>query len=136
MPFVLDASVSICWAFDEEDHGTPDLALKRLDEDEDQALVPALWWFEVRNILVINERRGRISRGAVSGFLGVLGEMSVSPDHAPEETTILHLARSHRLAVYDAAYLELALRRSLPLATLDRALARAAQSEGVALIGS
>jgi hypothetical protein len=61
MPFVLDASVAACWAFEDEDHPTATLALGPIRSD--QARVPSLWWFEVRNTLIINERRGRAGRG-------------------------------------------------------------------------
>jgi hypothetical protein len=58
MPFVLDASIAACWAFDDEDHPVAALALERVRTDE--ARVPSLWWFEVRNTLIVNERRGRL----------------------------------------------------------------------------
>ena len=58
MPFVLDASIAACWAFDDEDHPVPALALERVRTDE--ARVPSLWWFEVRNTLIVSERRGRL----------------------------------------------------------------------------
>ena len=59
MPFVLDASVAACWAFDDEDHPVAAVALERIRADE--AIAPSLWWFEVRNTLIVNERRGRLS---------------------------------------------------------------------------
>ena len=70
MPFVLDASVSACWAFDDEDHPTAALALERLRTDE--AHTPALWWYEMRNIVVVNERRGRLIREDRDIFLSSL----------------------------------------------------------------
>ena len=60
MSFVLDASVAACWAFEDEDHPTATLALERIRSD--QARVPSLWWFEVRNTFIIHERRGRLPR--------------------------------------------------------------------------
>ena len=59
MPFVLDASIAACWAFDDEDHPVAALALERVRTDE--ARVPSLWWFEVRNTLIVSERRGRLT---------------------------------------------------------------------------
>ncbi|HWE05929.1 MAG TPA: type II toxin-antitoxin system VapC family toxin [Rhizomicrobium sp.] len=132
MPFVADASVAACWAFDDEAHPTAAFALERIRSDE--ARVPCLWWFEVRNVLIVNERRRRISAADVSGFLRTLSRLAITVDHAPDETEILALARRRRLSVYDAAYLELAKRESLVLATLDRELARAAGAEGVSLL--
>ena len=132
MPFVLDASVAACWAFDDEDHPVAALALERIRNDE--ARVPCLWWFEVRNMLIVNERRKRISEADVGLFLRKLSLLAAAVDHAPDESEVLSLARRHRLTVYDAAYLELARRESLPLATLDMELGKAARAERVELI--
>jgi len=60
MPFVLDASIAACWAFDDEDHPVAAVTLDRIRTDE--ASVPSLWWFEVRNTLIVNERRGRLTQ--------------------------------------------------------------------------
>ena len=133
MPFVLDASVSASWGLADEDDAIADLALDRIGGDE--ALVPSLWWFEMRNILVMNERRGRLTEAATTEFLADLSRFRVTIDDAPSEAAVLELARRHRLTVYDASYLELAARRRIALATLDSALAEAARREGVALIG-
>lgn len=134
MPFVLDASVAGCWAFDDEDHPVAALALERLRWDE--ALVPSLWWFEVRNILIVNERRGRITEGDTAAFLRGLSRLGITLDRWPEEAVVLSLARRHRLTVCDASYPELSLREGLPLATLDAGLARAAKAERQPLLGS
>ena len=133
MPFVLDASITACWAFDEEDHPAAALALERIRTDE--ARVPSLWWFEIRNTLIVNERRGRLTEADVSAFLRSLSRLGVTVDRDPEEAGLLTLARRHRLSVYDASYLELARRESLPLATLDADLAAAARKEKLKLIG-
>jgi predicted nucleic acid-binding protein len=133
MPFVLDASIAACWAFEDEDHPTATLALERIRSDE--ARVPSLWWFEERNTLIINERRGRLAEADTAAFLRGLSRLGVTLDRSPEEVGVLTLARKHRLTVYDASYLELAQRESLALATLDADLARAARSENVLLIG-
>lgn len=133
MPFVIDASIAACWAFRDEDHPHADLALSRLRTDE--ALVPSLWWFEVRNILVVNERRKRLKEVDTAVFLRDLGRLPVIVDGSPDESEVLRLARRHRLSVYDAAYLELAQRSGVDLATLDRELALAARAEAVSLVG-
>jgi predicted nucleic acid-binding protein len=101
----------------------------------DQALVPTLWWFELRNALVVNERRGRITEQQTARFLRNVERLAITIDGTPDESGVLTLARRHRLTVYDAAYLELAVRNALPLATLDAMLATAARSEGVPLFG-
>jgi predicted nucleic acid-binding protein len=132
MPFILDASIAACWAFDDEDHPDASLALERLHSDA--ALVPSLWWFEVRNILIVNERRGRLAEADTAAFLRGLSRLGVTIDRSPEEAGVLALARKHRLTVYDASYLELAQRETLPLATLDKDLARAARLERVSLV--
>lgn len=97
---------------------------------------PGLWWFEVRNILVVNERRRRITASATAAFLLHLARLRVRVDRLPDENAVLRLARTYRLSVYDSAYLELAQREGLPLATLDAALQRAAAGEGVVLVSS
>lgn len=81
--------------------------------------MPGLWWFEVRNVLLVNERRGRISEADTAGFLRNLSRLGVTLDRSPDEAALLSLARRYRLTVCDASYLELARRDRLPLATLD-----------------
>ena len=132
MPFVLDASIAACWAFEDENHPAAALALERIRTDE--ALVPGIWWFEVRNTLVVNERRGRLSEADTAIFLRGLSRLGVTIDRTPEESAVLALARTHRLSVYDASYLELAQRERLPLATLDHDLRKAARTAGTALL--
>jgi predicted nucleic acid-binding protein len=132
MPFVLDASITACWAFEDEDHPAAASALERIRTDE--ACVPSLWWFEVRNTLIVNERRKRLTENGTAAFLRGLSRLGVTIDRSPEETDVLALARRHRLSVYDASYLELALRRSLPLATLDEQLRRACQAAGASVL--
>jgi predicted nucleic acid-binding protein len=132
MAFVLDASITACWAFQDEDHADAGLAFHRMRAEE--AVVPCLWWFEVRNILVVNERRRRIAESDTAAFLVNLSRLRVRLDRLPEGDAVLRLARTHRLSVYDAAYLELAQREGLPLATLDADLRRAASDAGVELL--
>lgn len=133
MPFVLDASVTASWCFPDETEATAEAAFDRLAVEE--AVVPALWWFEIRNILVVNERRGRIDAAGTAEVLADLDRLPIRVDRTPDGSTVIALARKHRLTAYDAAYLELARRRGEPLATLDQALAAAARTDGVALVG-
>ena len=132
MAFVLDASITACWAFRDEDHPAASLALDQMRSEE--AVVPCLWWFEVRNILVVNERKRRIAESDTANFLMNLSRLRIRVDRDPVEAAVLGLARRHRLSVYDAAYLELAQREGLPLATLDADLQTAAAGAGVALL--
>jgi predicted nucleic acid-binding protein len=133
MPFVIDASVTASWLLPDETDARAERAYALLDTDF--ALVPGLWWFELRNVFIVNERRGRIDQAKTQRALRLLASLPIQLDHAAEETALLALARRHRLTVYDAAHLELAQREGLPLATLDDELARAARAEKVTLIG-
>ena len=99
------------------------------------AVVPALWWFEVRNLLLVHEQRGRLDATGTAEFLADLGRLPVQIDREPDSGAILELARAYRLTFYDAAYLELARRLDAPLATLDRQLTAAARAAQVALLG-
>jgi predicted nucleic acid-binding protein len=130
VPFVLDASVAASWCFPDEERSLA--TWHRLRNDE--ALVPVHWWFEIRNVIVLGERRRRISEPDAVSFLADLQDLPISFASLPEETIVLALARRHRLTFYDAVYLELAQRERVPLATLDDALAAAARAEGVALV--
>jgi predicted nucleic acid-binding protein len=134
MPFVLDASMTVAWAFDDEDHPGAAAVLERTQDDA--ALAPALWWFEVRNALIANERIGRQTEAGTARFLRALARIPVIIDRSPDEGAVLGLARRHRLTVYDSGYLELAQREGTPLATLDRALIAAAAAERIPLIGA
>jgi predicted nucleic acid-binding protein len=132
MPFVVDASIVIAWAFDEVNV----VAGEARDRIRDETVIaPALWWFEVRNALIQGERRGRFTEFGTARFLRDVSRLAITIDFSPEEAQVLSLARRHRLSVYDAAYLEVAQRQGLPLATLDQQLAVAARGEGVPLIG-
>ena len=132
MPFVIDASVAACWAFEDEDHPVAAIALERIRADIARA--PALLWFELRNILIVNERRKRLTEADTAGFLRSFARLGLTIDRSPDGEDVLALARQRGLTVYDAAYLELARRESFALATLDVALAKAARAEGVALL--
>ena len=133
MSFVVDASVAIAWAFNER-HATAAHTRARIRTEA--AIVPALWWYELRNVLVLGERRGRLTERETTRFLRDISRLAITMDASPDESRVLALARRHRLTVYDAVYLELAAREALPLATLDTELAAAAQAEQVALIGT
>ncbi len=133
MAFVVDASVALGWALEDEAHPLPVQALAQLLASE--AWAPSLWWFELRNALVVNERRGRLSEADTALFLSSVARLPVNLDRDPDGTIVLMLARRHRLTVYDSSYLELALRLGVPLASLDGKLRQAATACGVALLG-
>jgi predicted nucleic acid-binding protein len=134
MPLVIDASVVAAWHFPDQRSAEGDAILARLESD--RAHMPALWWFEVRNVLLIGERRGRTAREHTEPFLNFLRGLPIELAPLPDELAVLGLARRHQLSFYDATYLELAQRQRIALATLDRALSRAAVTEGVPLIGA
>jgi predicted nucleic acid-binding protein len=132
MAFVLDASVTISWAMRDEEYAVAQAASSCLEREE--AFVPAIWWYEVRNMLVVNTRRKRIELTDSVQFLRELEQLPIRVEGIPHPSDLPELARRHELTVYDAAYLELAIRRQLPLATLDKALRKAAQDAGVSLL--
>jgi predicted nucleic acid-binding protein len=132
--FVLDCSVAVAWFFEDEASAYAESVEDALTSVA--AIVPALWPLEVANALLIGERRKRTTEAKVTRFLSILSSLPVSVD---DETVIrawpesLQLARTHALSVYDAVYLELALRRGLPVATLDAKLKTVAGVVGVPL---
>ena len=130
--FVLDASIAGAWLLEDEDDPAANAAMSRLAIEF--ALVPELWHLEVRNLLIVAERRGRVGAAGLENGLRRVGELPIRTDTEPSLGTALALARRHRLTIYDALYLELALRADAPLATVDRALAGAAVAEGRPLI--
>ena len=135
MRFVLDASVAATWCFHDEQDARADAAFALMQRDA-SALVPPLWWFEVRNAGLLGVRRKRITEHEMTTFFSRLARMLIDIAELQEETPVFALAQRHRLSFYDAAYLELAQRQDIALATLDQALARAAVAENVALIGA
>ena len=134
MAFVLDCSVAMAWVF-------PDEASEMTDRLRDglvdgRAFVPSLWPVEVGSVLLAATRRGRLRADEWPGVCANLEALPIEID--PISTSrvwgrALALANAHGLSIYDAVYFELALRLRLPLATLDRALAAAAQSSGVGM---
>ena len=134
--FVPDASATLPWRFEDEATEWTEALLERLQGGE-EVRVPAHWPLEVANALLTACRRGRVTAIQVSEFIEDLGALPIllEPPGSPAQwPAILALAERHRLTAYDAAYLELAQRAGLPLATLDEDLQRAARAEGVALL--
>ena len=132
--FVLDASVAITWLLDDEENPLADAARRRIVDGG--AFVPQVWHLEVRNALLVAERRRRISADGATARLRSLNELPIYTDVNPDLEAAFDLARGHHLAIYDAVYLELASRRNEALATLDAALVRAATAAGLPLVAA
>jgi predicted nucleic acid-binding protein len=131
--FVIDASVTIAWCFRDESTDRTDALYRRACAEG--IAVPDHWSVEVANVLVVAERRNRTTPELTVGLLRLLDPVPVERDAATvPRRTLVDLARSYRLTAYDAAYLELAIRRALPLATLDDDLRRASATAGVPLL--
>jgi predicted nucleic acid-binding protein len=134
--FVIDASSVLSWCFEDEGGPEADALIERVAADG--AAVPGLWSLEVANGLVVGERRGRIRAAESAAFIAMIEELPIVADPATGARALhetMGLARAHRLSAYDAAYLELAMRLGLPLATGDRSLRAAAERVGVELLG-
>ena len=129
---VVDTSIVLAWVFEDESSAVADRVMA--DAAEVPIIVPGIWWYEFHNALIISERRGRISAWQSKSFIQSIGELNIEYETAHDRDALMGLARDHQLTVYDAAHLEVARRRHLVLATLDRRLAGAARSAGVSLI--
>jgi predicted nucleic acid-binding protein len=130
--FVLDGSVTLAWLFLDEQDPYADAIIDKLPNLE--MLVPRIWHLEVANVLRIGERRKRCSQADTAQWLSYLAGLPIMVDawteaHAWSDT--VSLARQHALTAYDAAYLEIAIREGVALATLDAQLKAAAQAVGV-----
>lgn len=136
MTLVIDSSLTLTWFFEDE---RTDATLALLDRvQQSGAVVPSLWRLEVANALQMGIRRGRIDASYRDASLLDLSALDITVDAVGNDfawSTTLRLAERFRLTLYDAAYLELAQRLGLPLATLDRALRVAAAGVDVALLG-
>jgi len=133
--FVLDASVTMTWCFPDEHSDYASGVLNRLMTQP--ARVPNLWPIEVANAVLVGERRKRLSASGAARFLELLRALPIEFDGRTGERALaetLTLARAHLLSAYDAAYLELAMREALPLATLDQRLRQASKAVGVLTI--
>jgi len=133
---VLDASLTVAWCFSEEATAYSEAVLDLLASGG-EAVAPAIWPFEVANALLVAERRKRITVAQVTSVLQRIANLPIALDPMRVDRgfgPILSAARDEKLTEYDAAYLELALREGLPLATLDDRLRRAARNSGIAVV--
>ncbi len=135
--FILDCSVTMTWCFPDEATAYSQAVQDKLLEAK--AVVPTIWPYEVANILCLAERKKHITNAQAVRFKNLLKQTWIIIDNLSTDqimSEVLDLAREQNLTVYDAAYLELAMREALPLATLDKALQNAAQKVGVSLLKS
>jgi predicted nucleic acid-binding protein len=131
---VLDSSITMSWCFPDESDPYARTVLAALPSSV--AYVSSVWPLEVANVLLVGERRNRINEADARLFVTLLGSLPITVDRETPERAlreVLDLGRAQRLSAYDASYLELAMRRGLPLATLDDRLRNAATSAGVSL---
>ena len=134
--FVVDCSVALAWCFLDEATPATKKLLDRLGSES--AVVPGWWFVELTNVLVVAERKGRIQPDQIAEFIALVESFDLEvDDEAPGRAFghLLPLCRAHGLTSYDAIYLDLALRRQVPLATLDEHLRKAAKKLGVKLLG-
>ena len=132
---VVDASVALAWCFPDEANDYADEVLLALEEQP--ILVPSVWPLEVTNAVAVAERRKRISQPEVHRFIELLEALTIHQDSLPVAdavSNILPLAREYGLSSYDASYLEVAIRRGAPLATLDTRLKSASRKAGIELL--
>lgn len=127
--FVLDCSITMTWLFMDETTEYTNAILKSLSQSA--AIVPPVWSLEVNNVLLVAERKKRITHTQAITFKQALKKLPIYEDDIGNEA--YEIAREFHLSAYDASYLELALRKNLPIATLDKALILAAKTSNVML---
>ena len=133
--FVIDNSVVMAWCFKDETNQYADAILDSLEVIT--AVVPSIWPLEVGNVLLAAERKKRLSEADSVRFIALLTELPITIEQEPPERIlkeILALARKHQLSSYDASYLDLAMRKGLPIATLDNGLIKAAKTSQVPIV--
>jgi predicted nucleic acid-binding protein len=135
--FVVDNSVVMSWCFQDETNQYADTVLERLAEAT--AFVPSIWPLEVVNVLLVAERKKRLSKADSIRFITLLSELPIIVEHERPErimSDLLALVRATDLSSYDASYLDLSMRKGLPIATLDTRLISAARMVNVPIFMS
>jgi predicted nucleic acid-binding protein len=132
MSFVLDASIALTWVFDDEAADRTDVLLERLRHDV--ALVPSIWLYEIATALIVAQRRGRLTEAQAIASSHLLQSLPIEAVEPPPVTELIAIAVRHGLSAYDGAYLDLAERMGLPLATVDLRLRDAARGAGVVVV--
>ncbi len=133
MAFVLDASIAAAWFLPDEQHEAADRLMSEMRSSV--GLVPALFWFETRNLFLVAERRGRLKQGEPLLLMTQLRGLPLEDAGSGGDGLVLELATRYSLTAYDASYVALARTQGLPLATGDRKMATAARGEGVTVVG-
>lgn len=129
MATVIDASVAASWLLDDESDARADGALAALENAP--GLVPRLWHYEIRNVLLVAHRRGRMTAEGLAERVAALSELPLETDDETDLPAAFALAERHGLSFYDGLYIELACRRGARMATLDQKLTTACRAEGV-----
>lgn len=139
MKTIIDSTMALAWLIARPDRNEATLAEQVFGKVAAYgAETPAIWFSELANTLLVLERANRISQQDASSYLADIGLLAITQDDEPcgtRQVRVLDLARIHRLSVYQAAYLEFAMRRVAVLATFDRQLAEAARAAGVRIFG-
>ncbi len=133
--FVVDNSVVMTWCFNDETNKYSDAILDSMNTST--AFVPSIWPLEVGNVLLVAERRKRLSEADSTRFIALIAELPIVIEQEQPERMmrdILALARKHKISTYDASYLDLAMRKGLPIASLDKNLRKAARRSRVAIL--
>ena len=133
--FVVDNSVVMTWCFSDETNKYSDAILDSLNKST--AFLPSIWPLEVGNVLLVAERRKRLSEADSTRFIALIAELPIVIEQEQPERMmkdILALARKHKISTYDATYLDLAMRKGLPIASLDKDLRKAARRSRVAIL--
>ena len=130
--FVLDTSVTMAWCFENEVTPYTEAVLDRLETTT--ALVPPVWQLEVANVLLVGERRKRLTQAQTARFVQLLRALPIVFEEREGLAAVLAVGREHGLSAYDASYLTLALASGAPLATSDAKLRAAAERAGVPLV--
>ncbi|CCF01156.1 type II toxin-antitoxin system VapC family toxin [Sinorhizobium fredii] len=133
MSFVLDASIAASWFLPDEESETAETLIASLGVAP--GLVPSLFWFEIRNLFVMAERRGRVNPGSALAMTLSLRGLPLQDGGFGNDVSVVDLALRHGLSGYDASYVALAKSSELPLATADRRMAAAARGEGLKIVG-
>lgn len=132
--FVLDCSITMAWCFEDEANEESDEALILLKEMK--AIVPGVWPLEVMNVLWVGERKNRITNTQANTFIHLLNALPIEVDIPLMDVlnkNVLEISRTYSISAYDASYLELALRKNIPLFSADKMLSNAAKKAGISV---
>lgn len=133
--FVFDSSIALQWFLEDEDDRANSLAILATITEDHRPVVPYLWCYEIANTILVQVRRQQIEFHKAIEYLNIIDDMGIDidPPHSSAILRLANLAHTHNLTSYDTAFLELAMRLRLPLATNDKALKKAAAAVNVAI---